>query len=70
LTQMGQRPGERLKMYEYFDLGLIFINLLFCGLLLHRTNKLDERLTQIETLSKATAKSPKMGRKLLNEMEQ
>tara|TARA_X000001036_G_scaffold358788_1_gene341343 strand:+ start:218 stop:391 length:174 start_codon:yes stop_codon:yes gene_type:complete len=57
-------------MYEYFDLGLIFINLLFCGLLLHRTNKLDERLTQIETLSKATAKSPKMGRKLLNEMEQ
>ena len=62
--------GEKLKMYEYFDLGLIFINLLFCGLLLHRTNKLDERLTQIEALAKATAKNPKMGRKLLNEIEQ
>ena len=62
--------GEKLKMYEYFDLGLIFINLLFCGLLLHRTNKLNERLTQIEALAKATAKNPKMGRKLLNEIEQ
>lgn len=57
-------------MYEYFDLGLIFINLLFCGLLLHRTNKINERLAKIEALAKATAKNPKMGRKLLNEMEQ
>ena len=57
-------------MYEYFDLGLIFINLLFCGLLLHRTNKFNNRLTKIETLAKTTAKNPKMGRKLLNEMEQ
>jgi len=57
-------------MYEYFDLGLIFINLLFCGLLLHRTNKLDKRLAQIEALAKATAKNPKMGRKLLNQIEQ
>ncbi len=57
-------------MYEYFDLGLIFINLLFCGLLLHRTNKLDEKTSQIEALAKATAKSPKLGRKLLNEIEQ
>ena len=57
-------------MYEYFDLGLIFINLLFCGLLLHRTNKLNDRLAKIEALAKATAKNPKMGRKLLNEMEQ
>ena len=57
-------------MYEYFDLGLIFINLLFCGLLLHRTNKLNERLIQIEALARVTAKNPKMGRKLLNEMEQ
>ena len=67
---MVLRHGEKLKMYEYFDLGLIFINLLFCGLLLHRTNKLDERLAKIETLARATAKNPKMGRKLLNEMEQ
>ena len=67
---MVLRHGERLKMYEYFDLGLIFINLLFCGLLLHRTNKLEERTVQIETLAKATAKNPKIGRKLLNEMEQ
>ena len=57
-------------MYEYFDLGLIFINLLFCGLLLHRTNKLNDRLAKIEALARATAKNPKMGRKLLNEMEQ
>ena len=57
-------------MYEYFDLGLIFINLLFCGLLLHRTNKLNDHLAKIEALAKATAKNPKMGRKLLNEMEQ
>ena len=57
-------------MYEYFDLGLIFINLLFCGLLLHRTNKLDEKMTKINALAKATAKNPKLGRKLLNEMEQ
>ena len=67
---MAQRHGEKLKMYEYFDLGLIFINLLFCGLLLHRTNKINERLAKIEALAKATAKNPKMGRKLLNEMEQ
>ena len=67
---MVLRHGEKQKMYEYFDLGLIFINLLFCGLLLHRTNKLNERTAQIETLAKATAKNPKMGRKLLNEMEQ
>ncbi len=57
-------------MYEYFDLGLIFINLLFCGLLLHRTNKLKDQLTKIEILARATAKNPKIGRKLLNEMEQ
>ena len=67
---MVLRHGERLKMYEYFDLGLIFINLLFCGLLLHRTNKLNERLTQIEALAKATAKNPKLGKKLLNEIGQ
>ena len=57
-------------MYEYFDLGLIFINLLFCGLLLHRTNKLNERLVQNEALARATAKSPKLGKKLLNEIEE
>ena len=67
---MVLRHGEKLKMYEYFDLGLIFINLLFCGLLLHRTNKLNERLAQNETLARATAKSPKLGKKLLNEIEE
>ena len=67
---MGLPHGEKQKMYEYFDLGLIFINLLFCGLLLHRTNKLNDRLAKIEALARATAKNPKMGRKLLNEMEQ
>ena len=67
---MVLRHGEKQKMYEYFDLGLIFINLLFCGMLLHRTNKLNDRLTKIEVLAKATAKNPKMARKLLNEIEQ
>lgn len=67
---MALPHGEKQKMYEYFDLGLIFINLLFCGLLLHRTNKLNDRLAKIEALARATAKNPKMGRKLLNEMEQ
>ncbi len=67
---MVLRHGEKQKMYEYFDLGLIFINLLFCGLLLHRTNKLNDRLTEIETLARATAKNPKLAKKLLNEMEQ
>ena len=57
-------------MYEYFDLGLILINLLFAGLLLHRTNKINNKLTQIEKLAKITAKNPRLGRKLLNEMEQ
>ena len=57
-------------MYEYFDLGLIFINLLFCGLLLYRTNKLNEKATRIENLAIATAKNPKLGKKLLNEMQQ
>ena len=55
-------------MYEYFDLGLIVINLLFIGLLLHRTNKINKKLTQIEILAKTTAKNPKLGKKLLNEI--
>tara|TARA_R100001510_G_C7639772_1_gene197494 strand:+ start:737 stop:910 length:174 start_codon:yes stop_codon:yes gene_type:complete len=57
-------------MYEYFDLGLIVVNLLFIGLLLHRTNKINKKLIQIEKLAKTTAKNPRLGRKLLNEIEQ
>jgi len=54
--------------YEYFDLGLIFINLLFCGLLLHRTNKAKSRIDRLEELIKANIKNPKLARKLLNEI--
>ena len=54
-------------MYEYFDLGLVTINLLFSGLLLHRTNKLKERANQLENLIKANIKNPKLARKLLNQ---
>ena len=54
-------------MYEYLDLGLVTINLLFCGLLLHRTNKLKERADQLENLIKANIKNPKLARKLLNQ---
>ena len=64
---MHQLRGERQKMYEYLDLGLVTINLLFCGLLLHRTNKLKERADQLENLIKANIKNPKLARKLLNQ---
>jgi hypothetical protein len=57
-------------MYEYFDLGLIVINLLFSGLLLHRTNKLKQRADRIEDLIKANIRNPKLARKLLNEIVQ
>ena len=67
---MGLRHGEKQKMYEYFDLGLITINLLFSGILLHRTNKLKERADRLENLIKANIKNPKLARKLLNEIVQ
>ena len=54
--------------FEYFDLGLIFINLLFCGLLLHRTNKTKSRIDRLEDLIKANIRNPKLARKLLNEI--
>lgn len=57
-------------MYEYFDLGLILINLLFSGLLLHRTNKLKQRADRIEDLIKANIRNPKLAKKLLNEIVQ
>jgi len=57
-------------MYEYFDLGLIVINLLFSGLLLHRTNKLKERADRLENLIRANIRNPKLARKLLNEIVQ
>jgi len=54
-------------MYEYFDLGLIAINLLFCGLLLHRQNKITNKVEKIENLTIANIRNPKLSRKLLNE---
>jgi hypothetical protein len=67
---MVQHPGEILRMYEYFDLGLIVINLLFSGLLLYRTNKLKERADRLENLIRANIRNPKLARKLLNEIVQ
>ena len=67
---MGQHLGEKQKMYEYFDLGLIVINLLFSGLLLHRTNKLKERADRLENLIRANIRNPKLAKKLLNEIVQ
>ena len=57
----------RKKMYEYIDLGLIAINLLFCGLLLYRQNKIADKAQKIENLIISNIKNPKLSRKLLNE---
>lgn len=57
-------------MYEYFDLGLIAVSLLFSGLLLHRTNKLKERADRLENLIRANIRNPKLAKKLLNEIVQ
>jgi len=54
-------------MYEYFDLGLIVINLLFCGILLYRQNKIADKTQQIENLIIANIKNPKLSRNLLKE---
>ena len=56
--------------YELLDLGLVSINLLFCGLLLHRTNKLKERADRLENLIRANIRNPKLAKKLLNEIVQ
>ena len=51
--------------YEFLDLGLIFINLLFCGLLLHRQNKITKKLDKVQKLTVATIKNPKTSKILL-----
>jgi hypothetical protein len=59
-------------MYEYFDLGLIFINLLFVGLLLHRQNILKSKISKIDKMEQlllASVQNPKTARKLLNQYE-
>ena len=56
--------------YELLDLGLIGVNLLFCGLLLHRTNKLKERADRLENLIRANIRNPRHAKKLLNEIVQ
>jgi hypothetical protein len=57
-------------MYELMDLGLITINLLFCGLLLHRSNNTKSRIDNLESLVKASVRNPKLARKLLNEISE
>ena len=54
-------------MYEFIDLALIGVNLLFCGLLLHRNNVMNERVEKLESLVITNIKNPKLSRKLLNE---
>lgn len=54
-------------MYEFIDLALIGVNLLFCGLLLHRNNVMNERMEKLESLVITNIKNPKLSRKLLNE---
>jgi hypothetical protein len=61
--------GEKQKMmYEIMDLGLITINLLFCGLLLHKANKAKSRIDRLESLIRANIRNPKLAKKLLNEI--
>lgn len=55
--------------YEFLDLGLIFINLLFCGLLLHKHNKLSEKVQRIQNLTVATIKNPKTSKILLKKTD-
>ncbi len=55
--------------YEFLDLGLIFINLLFCGLLLHKHNKLSEKVQKVQNLTIATIKNPKTSKILLKKTD-
>lgn len=55
--------------YEFLDLGLIVINLLFCGLLLHRQNKLTKNQLDLQQLVHTSIQNPKMGRNLLNSLK-
>jgi len=52
--------------YEYFDLGLIAINLLFCGFLLHRQNNIAKNNEKLQKLVVTSINNPKQARKLLN----
>tara|TARA_B100000212_G_C27345579_1_gene521151 strand:- start:619 stop:795 length:177 start_codon:yes stop_codon:yes gene_type:complete len=52
--------------YEYFDLGLIVVNLLFCGFLLHRQNNIVKKNKKLQKLVVTSISNPKQARKLLN----
>jgi len=53
-------------MYEYVDLMLIFINLLFCGFLLAKHNRMVQNQVKLENLILSSIKNPKLGKKLAN----
>lgn len=55
--------------YEHFDLGMVIINLLFCGLLLHRQNKLTREIKKVKNLAISCILNPKLSRKRLKEQE-
>jgi hypothetical protein len=55
--------------YEFIDLGLIFINLLFCGLLLVRQNKISKNQLDLQKLVHTSIQNPKLGRNLLNNLK-
>tara|TARA_Y100000287_G_scaffold86393_2_gene68624 strand:- start:10837 stop:11022 length:186 start_codon:yes stop_codon:yes gene_type:complete len=55
--------------YESFDLGLIFINLLFCAFLLYRQNKLIKKAQKVDIIKEliiANIKNPKTSKRILN----
>jgi hypothetical protein len=54
--------------YEFLDLGLILINFLFCGLLLHKQNKLVENNKKLKNLLFLSVQNPKLARKQLNNL--
>tara|TARA_B100000700_G_C14508539_1_gene607481 strand:- start:49 stop:225 length:177 start_codon:yes stop_codon:yes gene_type:complete len=55
--------------YEFFDLCLILISLLFCGLLFHRVNNVDKKIQKLEDLMTTSIKNPKIARKMLNQLK-
>jgi len=53
-------------MHEYIDLIFIFINLLLCGFLLSRQNRIEEKQSKIESLLISNIRNPKLGKRILN----
>ena len=61
--------GVKKVNYEFFDLCLILINLLFCAMLFHKVAFINKRIEKIEDLISANIKNPKLARKMLNQLK-